>query len=99
MDALYFVSNGQGLLQQHEVPVVDDAHRAPLLVLVFILEFPKPIVQHLCRSTIHFGVVWVHLDQQRPAWRNNSVPSTPVLPLTEIARLATQMANGGSHPG
>src|SRR5271170_7230435 len=24
MDALYFVSNGQGLLQQHEVPVVDD---------------------------------------------------------------------------
>ena len=43
---------------------MNDAHRTPFLVFVFILERLKPIVQHLCRFTIHFGGVWVHLGQQ-----------------------------------
>ena len=46
---------------------MDDAHRTPLLVFVFILKRLKPIVQCLCRFTIHFGGVWVHPGQQGPS--------------------------------
>jgi hypothetical protein len=36
--------NGQRLLRQHEVPIMDDAHWPPRLVFVFMLERLKPIV-------------------------------------------------------
>ena len=36
--------DGQGLLHEQEVPVMDDAHRPPLLVFVFVSERLKPIV-------------------------------------------------------
>src|SRR5208337_4921871 len=42
-------ADGQSMLHQHEVPIVDDAHGTPLLVLKFVLKIPQAVVHRLCR--------------------------------------------------
>src|SRR5208282_2460851 len=44
------------------------------------------------------GAYGFTLASSARAWRKSSAASTPVLPLPEMARLATQMANEGSRP-
>ncbi len=78
---------------------MDNAHRAPLMVLVFILEPLKPIVQRLADLRFTLGAYGSALTSSALAWRKRAAASTPALPLSEIARLATQMAKGGSLPG
>lgn len=38
--------NRQGVFDQHEIPIVNDADLSPSLLLVFVLKIPQPVMQH-----------------------------------------------------
>ena len=91
--------NGQGAFNQHEIPVVNDAHRAPSLVLVFILKIPQPVVQHLRFLVVNCGRHFSAPVSNAFASRKSSAAAPAVLPLREVARAASQIANAESRSG
>ena len=76
--------DGQSLLYQHQVPILDNPHWTPLLVFVLVLESLQTIVKLLSSLTIQLRRIRLNTPEQNLSFFEKLARDSPGLSLARF---------------